>query len=200
MGVVAAAVVVEVVEVVVVVLVVLLFLHQAFTLKHLIQSTNPTNQPSTTFEFLSQIDHVTVRDVDVVITGVEVVVVVVVVVVEVVVVVLVVVLLLHQAFTLKHILLSTNPTNQPSTTFEFLSQIDHVTVRDVDVLIVGVVVVVVVVVISEAVLAVLVVVLLGHQAFTLKHLLLSANPTDQPSIDVQVPKLDRPRGPLGTSA
>ena len=116
------------------------------------------------------------------------------------VVVLVVVLLLHQAYTLKNLLQSTNPTNKPSITFEFLSQIDHVTVRDVGVVIVRVVVVVVVVVIPEAVLVVLVVVLLEHQAFTLKHLLLSANPTDQPSIDVQVPKLDRPRGPLGTSA
>ena len=75
------------------------------------------------------------------------------------------------------------------------------TVRDVDVVITGVeVAVVVVVVVVEVVVVVLVVVLLLHQAFTLKHLLLSANPTDQPSIDVQVPKPDRPRGPLGTSA
>ena len=117
------------------------------------------------------------------------------------VVVLVVLLLLHQAFTLKNLLQSTNPTKQPSITFEFLSQIDHVTVRDVDVVIMGVVVVVVVaVVVAEIVVVVLVVVLLLHQAFTLKHILLSTNPTNQPSIDVQVPKQDRPHEMLGTSA
>ena len=46
MGVAAAVVVVA--EVVVVALVVLLLLHQVFILKHLLQSTNPTDQPNIT--------------------------------------------------------------------------------------------------------------------------------------------------------
>ena len=75
-------------------------------------SVSQPNRP--TKHCLNQIDHATIRDVGIVIAGVVVVVLVAVVVVEVEVVVLVVVLLLLNVFTLKHLLLSTSPTDQPS--------------------------------------------------------------------------------------